>query len=117
MSQKGSPEPRTDANDGAVHDDVLTTITHWIVVILVLLFVLAALWSFGFGGVNPQLFKVVVLDNFAASVGLPAAAAAALFIVLVLKVTNGPIEFEGLGFRFKGAAGPIVFWIMCFLAM
>jgi hypothetical protein len=98
-------------------DNVLAIISRWVVVVLFFLFVAGVTWSFGYGGVNPDVFRIVVLENFAASVGLPAAAAAALFIVLVLKVTSGPIEFEGLGFRFKGASGPIVLWVMCFLSM
>jgi len=28
-----------------------------------------------------------------------------------------PIEFEGLGFKLKGAAGEIVLWMLCFLAI
>jgi hypothetical protein len=36
---------------------------------------------------------------------------------MFLEQTSGPIEFEGLGFKFKGASGPVVLWVFCFLAI
>jgi hypothetical protein len=36
---------------------------------------------------------------------------------VVLRSTEGPMEFEGLGFKFKGAAGPVVLWAMCFIVI
>jgi hypothetical protein len=45
------------------------------------------------------------------------AAGAALFVVLVLRAAAGPIEFEVLGLKFRGASGPVVLWIPCFLAI
>jgi hypothetical protein len=39
------------------------------------------------------------------------------FIVLFLKYSAGPIEFEGLTFRFKGASGPVVLWALVFLVI
>lgn len=59
----------------------------------------------------------VVLHHFAAVVGLPSAALAAMFVVLVLRTVAGPIELKIPGFEFKGASGPIVMWIACFLAI
>lgn len=55
--------------------------------------------------------------NFAAIVGLPVAAVFAVFLVVVLQQTSGPVKFEGLGFKFEGSSGQVVLWIMCFLAM
>jgi len=45
------------------------------------------------------------------------AASLALMLVLLLNFTLGPIEFNGLGFSFKGASGPVVLWVLCFLAI
>jgi hypothetical protein len=56
-------------------------------------------------------------DHFAAVLGLPTSALASLFVVAILEATTGPIEFEGFGFKFRGASGPIVFWVICFLAI
>lgn len=64
---------------------------------------------------NPLVFEIA-LNHFAATVGLPSAALAALCVVF-LESTTGRIEFEGLGFKFKGASGPIVLWVVCFLAI
>jgi hypothetical protein len=55
-------------------------------------------------------------DHYAAMVGLPAGAAVSFILVVLLRQTEGPIEFEGLGFKFKGAAGQVAMWVVCFLA-
>ena len=57
------------------------------------------------------LFK----EQFAALVGLPAAGTLAFMLVVALRQFAGPIEMEWLGFKFKGAAGPAVLWMMLFL--
>jgi len=59
----------------------------------------------------------IIKQHFAATVGGPCSAFAALLIVLLLRYTAGPIEMKGLGFEFKGAAGPVILWLFCFLAM
>ncbi|MBY0322960.1 MAG: hypothetical protein K2X72_29835 [Reyranella sp.] len=59
-----------------------------------------------------------ILENhFSAIIGLPSAAAVAFAIVVFLRQTEGPMEFEGLGFKIKGAAGQVFMWICCFLAI
>jgi hypothetical protein len=65
---------------------------------------------------DPRLYQIA-LANFPVTVGLPFVALAALALVVFLGSTSGPIEFEAIGFKFKGAAGPIVMWILCFLSM
>jgi hypothetical protein len=62
-------------------------------------------------------WEEVLRDHFASIMGLPGAAAVAFTIVVFLRQTEGPIEFEGLGFKFKGAAGQVILWIACFLAI
>jgi hypothetical protein len=59
----------------------------------------------------------VAMRHFPAVVGLPSAALTALFIVLVLRTVAGPIELKIPGFEFRGASGPIVMWIVCFLSI
>jgi hypothetical protein len=68
-------------------------------------------------GIQEGAWIKVTQEHFAAIVGLPAAAVGALFLVLVLRMTSGPIEVELGTLKFKGAAAPIVFWLFCFLAM
>jgi hypothetical protein len=55
--------------------------------------------------------------HYAALVGTPMSAVTAFCIVSLLKVTSGPIEFEAIGFKFRGASGPIVLWVFCFLSI
>ena len=52
-----------------------------------------------------------------AVLGLPLAALVALCAVLSLQATSGPIEFEGLGFKFRGASGEIILWVLCMIAL
>ncbi len=52
-----------------------------------------------------------------AVLGLPLAALAALCIVLFLEAKSGRIEFEGFGFKFRGASGEVILWVICFLAI
>jgi len=59
----------------------------------------------------------IVYDHFAVIVGLPMVAVLSLAIVLLLPQTYGRIEFKALGIRFKGAAGPVVLWLLCFLSI
>ena len=64
-----------------------------------------------------ELWMRVHLEHYAATVALPLCALFPLCLVLVLRYTAGPIEFEGMGLKFKGASGPLVMWLLCFLAM
>lgn len=62
-------------------------------------------------------FKDVLREHLAAIIGLPEAAAVSTAIVVFLRQTDGPIEFDGFGFKLKGAAGQVTMWILTFLAM
>jgi len=96
---------------------------------------IAAFWfavagMFGVSGVYLYVFLVsvsgfpagfpywaeVVRDHYAVIVGLPAAAAVSFILVVLLRQTEGPIEFEGMGFKFHGASGQVAMWVACFLA-
>jgi hypothetical protein len=59
----------------------------------------------------------IAKSHFAATVGLPAAALVAMAVVLFLEFNAGPIEFEVVGFKFRGASGPVVLWTFCFMAI
>jgi hypothetical protein len=58
----------------------------------------------------------VTRDHAAAMLGVPWAGGAAFIIVLVLRSSFGRVEYKVLGMEFKGASGPIVLWVFCFLA-
>ncbi len=63
------------------------------------------------------LFRHPLKQQYGATIGMPMSAIAAFCIVTLLRATSGPIEFEALGFKFRGASGPIVMWFVCFLSM
>jgi hypothetical protein len=91
-------------------------ILPWLLLLMML--VLAGVYAYLiFGvGINPE-FLDLYKKNFLVIIGLPLAAMASLFLVLILEYSKGPIEFEALGFKFKGASGPLVMWVICFLAI
>lgn len=59
----------------------------------------------------------LVIGHFKAIIGVPAAAISAFIVIWALSVTSGEIEFEAWGLKFKGAAGPVIFWVLTFLAL
>jgi hypothetical protein len=89
-------------------------ILSWLLLPGTALLGLGAIWSVSVG---PQPVQKLFIDHFRAVVGLPGAAVAALFINMLLEQTHGQIEFEGLGFKFRGASGPVVLWVLCYLAI
>ncbi len=48
--------------------------------------------------------------------GIPWSGGAASVIVLMFDQFSGELNFKALGFEFKGAAVPAIFWVICFLA-
>jgi hypothetical protein len=70
-----------------------------------------------FGHLGTGRLTDVTLAHFPAVVGLPFAALASLCVVLFLDSHVGAMEFEALGFKFRGASGPTVLWAFCFLAI
>ena len=74
-------------------------------------FLLIALWINRFDPVLTNL----VLANFPVIIGLPFASVAAFVIVALFRQQESPLELEGLGFKFKGAAGEIVLWNISFI--
>ncbi len=65
---------------------------------------------------EPWMIKLVSA-HFSAFVGLPSAALLSLILVIILEATFEPIDMDFRGFaHFRGASGPIVLWVFCFLA-
>lgn len=78
----------------------------------------AALWlTYIWPRSRDALLTEIVHNHFRAVVGIPMAALASFVVVWALTVTQGSIEFDAWGIKFKGAAGPVVFWIFVFLAI
>lgn len=102
VSTRSSPDP--------------TRVLTW--VLAVVMPIATAILLTGFLNLIPyQEMLEITRKNFAAIVGLPVAAVFAVFLVVVLQQTSGPVKFEGLGFRFEGTSGQVVLWTLCFLSM
>lgn len=84
--------------------------------------VFASVGSVLFGWLCDRMFghdvwKQFVLDNFGLVVGLPMAAALAFGIVAAFQQTaEGPVAIRLGPLEISGPAGPILLWVMCFMA-
>jgi hypothetical protein len=70
----------------------------------------------GYSGISPTLAEFLK-QHARVTFGLPIAAVVSLLLILVLRESTGKLEFEALGFKFRGASGPVVLWVLCYLAM
>ena len=80
----------------------------WIAAILISMFAVIFFGRLTYLGITNGFWQRIFLEHFVAVVGLPAAAIASLFIVIILEASSGNIEF-------KGASDPIIMWVVCFL--
>jgi len=94
---------------------LLSQVFGWIAAVLGFAFVGWVLYMV-YDAAKYHFWDRIVLEHFASIIGLPCAAVASLILVLVLRTVAGKTEFKFLGFEFKGASGPIIMWILCFLA-
>ncbi|MBB5213321.1 hypothetical protein [Microbulbifer hydrolyticus] len=62
-------------------------------------------------------FNEILYEHLAAAIGVPLSALTALALVMALENVAGNIELETFGLKFKGASGPIIMWVICFLAL
>jgi hypothetical protein len=85
-----------------------------IIGVLILLLYVAALLVLGFTDLIAHDLRKIALDHFRTIVALPVAGVFALLVVSIFQVTSGNIEFNALGFKLKGAAGPILMWIIAY---
>jgi hypothetical protein len=92
---------------------------HWVRVSFTLCLIILLVTATIVGGVemmfNGGLTQLIESDPRAV-LGVPWAGGAALVVVLLLGSSFGKTEFKVLGFEFKGASGPTVMWLLCFLA-
>ena len=90
-------------NDFPELEERLRFVVGWVFVLLVLTLGLGAFVFWFLADWNSAYLVKKIDSDFHVIIGLPAAAAAALMIVIFLRTTEGPIEFELLGLKFKGA--------------
>jgi hypothetical protein len=66
---------------------------------------------------NSPEVHAMVMQRFPVIVGLPAAGIFAYVLVSLFEITSGNVEFSVLGMKLKGAAGPVLMWVICFIAI
>jgi hypothetical protein len=86
---------------------------------LVLLLWMCAVFAFGFlAGPSwhsrPESLVAFLNKNFVAVVWVPVAYVAALGLISIFADSESPSEFQGFGFRLRGAAADTMLWILCF---
>lgn len=89
---------------------------YWFIVASTALFCIALAVGILISGFRGS-WHGVTQEHFATVVGLPCAAILALAIVLLLRNVSGEVELKVAALEFKGATGPIIMWIGCFLAI
>jgi hypothetical protein len=100
------------------HDGHRNSIALWVCVALVLCSIIGGVILFTIFIIDLGAFRQkILIDHFIALFGLPSAAAAAFIIVTLFRQGEEPIRIKGLGFEIQGAAGPVVLWVLCFLAI
>jgi len=90
----------------------------WIVIIILISFgVFSLIKLANVHKTEGDYWLTLIREQFPVLVGVPMAGLGALFITLILRISTGTLEFEFAGFKFKGGAAPIVFWVICFLSI
>lgn len=104
-----------DSNDGL---GTARSVATWSYVIGILIIGCVSFWLIFVMARERRDFYAISVQHFPVVIGLPLAALAAIFIVLVFKVvSSGNISVSLLGLKFEGAAGPAIMWVICFLAI
>lgn len=98
------------------HTATFRRVFTWIIGLGTLLVVGIALYYCCIKGFKPEIFSIIT-EHYAVIIGMPCAAVASLIVVVLLGASYGALEFEAIGFKFKGASGPVVLWILCYLAI
>ena len=96
--------------------ELLRRVMGWTIVIAGTGFVVWFGGAIFFGSLRSVVFGMAQ-QHYATVVGLPCSGLGALFIVLLLRNVAGAIQFKVFGLELKGASGPIIMWILCFLAL
>ena len=82
-------------------------------IVLGVMYIFWLFWSFN----NDITFVEIMYRHLAMVLGVPGSVIAAFVLVTVLEQVSGQIKFEGLGFKFEGASGPIIMWVIVFCAL
>lgn len=104
------------ADDETKTNEVFRIVAMWIALgaasVLILGYIYFIVKAF-----DPDIIRNQLKQQPRVTFGIPLAGFVAYCLVTLLKIGSGPIEFEVLGFKFRGSSGPIVLWVLCFLAI
>lgn len=104
------------------YDDVTSTdrsrFVQWCLKFLVAWTIIVGIgfWWWCFFLTWPGEWVNIFFNHFPVTMGIPAAMLGAVIICTLFRTIDGHIKLGGLGLTFEGAAGPIVMWVLCFLA-
>ena len=113
---EGGTAPSTETEVPA-NEQQFRKVAIWVLLVMMIIICASVFYAFVRYSKVDQFWVPIAKEHFSAVVGLPMGALAALCIVLVLRISSGPLEFEAWGLKFKGASAPIVFWLLCYLAI
>jgi len=68
-------------------------------------------------GTKQGTWFTIITNQFLISFGVPIAVICAFCVVQLFRGIHGPIVIESKWAVFKGATGPVILWIICFLAV
>jgi hypothetical protein len=112
-----------DKNSNPLVSGLYGAVVRWVVLftVIAMMFGVFGVYLRGLWQGPPKWQSDISAVHFASIFGAPFqtsfAIFCALFVVLLLRFSTGPIEFELWGFKVRGASGPLVMWILCFLAI
>jgi len=99
-------------------DPLQSRILKWAIVFVIFAAVVALVSLLAYftitniGEVRNELMPHIVVI-----IGLAGMGISSLLLVAISRHRDGEIEVVAFGFKFRGGAGPVVLWIMAFLAM
>jgi hypothetical protein len=111
-----SPQPQREIHVHPGQERTRRTIAVGVALVFTTILTLSFVATVIFYSRHPAMFEEIAQNHFRGLMGPPMCAMTAMAIVSILRVTSGDIEFEAFGFKFKGASGPIVLWVITFLA-
>jgi hypothetical protein len=108
-----TPKPQRET-----HDDHLQTRIAWSLAFSSVLFLVGTtLAGFYYAVTRVGVLQDAATKHFMGVFGPPMAVMVAMVVVIVLRAAAGPIEFETpFGFKFRGASGPVVLYVLVYLA-
>jgi hypothetical protein len=112
-----APQPQKDSIPDQIKQIETGLVATLVALSMLVVLVSGFAMSVGFLYLNPDIFRKVVTDHFRGIMGPPVCAMTATAVVAILHATSGTIKFEALGTKCEGASGPIVLWVLTFLAL